>query len=313
MKKIVIILFVALVFSIPVAVRAAIEVTPKIIDVKAKARDKLDYTITIKNTGDKFISLYTFVNDINIDEGMQEFTEPQALDKTTSLARWISIPRGVIDLQPGAEDTENLTINVNMDAIPGERHAAITFSPGSNRYDAEDISNQPGQTQTVVNLEVEDDIIEKAQLVSFNTDKSLYLGPPVDFSATIKNIGNNEIVPQGFIYFYNRRGEEIDKIPINTDAAKIMPDSDTVLTNSWNGGQGLGKYRAKLAIEYGQNDLRDLQDTIYFWIVPTRWIITVGVGTFLLILLLAILLFRKTYHHQYQPAPKGDGVIDLKK
>lgn len=289
-----------------------VEVFPKIIDEKAQARDILEYTIRLKSSRETQASLYPILNDLSIENGKEEYTEPALLDRTTSLASWLWIKRSEIELAPGAEMEIPLTIKVNLNAIPGKRHAVITFAEGSNQPEAKGHARSGNNPTVTINLEIEEDIVEKAQVKEFITNKNIYFDFPINFNLTIKNIGSSNIKPQGYIYIYNRRGEEVNKISISQDQKTIIPDTVMHFPNSWEAQQGLGKYRAKLEVEYGNKTKRDLQDTIYFWILPWRFLALIAGGAFLLIIAFSIILFKKTYHRAHPSTMAPDGVINLK-
>jgi hypothetical protein len=199
-----------------------------------------------------------------------------------------------------------------MYAIPGKRHAVITFAEGSNQPEAKGRARSGNNPTVTINLDIEEEIVEKAQITEFATTKNIYFDFPINLNLTIKNIGSSNIKPQGYIYIYNRRGEEVNKISISEDQKTIIPDTVMHFPNSWEADQGFGKYRAKLEAEYGSKAKRDLQDTIYFWVLPWRLLALVAGGTLILIIALAIMLFKKTYHRVHPSAIAPDGVINLK-
>lgn len=111
-KLLLIAIFILLVTPIGVQADIAngIEVTPSVIDEKVQARDILKYTVKIKNHSEHKANIYASVNDVFISEGTQEFINPGDLDKSTSLARWVSFKRGRIELMPGEETEEPLEV-----------------------------------------------------------------------------------------------------------------------------------------------------------------------------------------------------------
>ncbi len=273
----------------------SIIVTPIIIDTKAEARDILEFEIKISNPKNSKVDIYPIVNDILTEEGKQEFLDPSLMDKSISLARWIKISRGIIELGPGEEKIIPLKIEVNLYARPGKYYAAITFAEGSNRDMAESQQLLAGQSELRINLEVEEHIIEKAQIKQFGVNKNIFLKPPVKFFLEIENIGNREITPQGFISIYNRQGEERKTLDINQLQNNILPANSDSFENYWLEKGSFGRYKAVLIMEYGNYGKRDLQDTIYFWIVP--WpILIFGAGGLLVFLLALIFIILKSFY-----------------
>lgn len=313
------IFFILLFFSATLMVNAQgeteVQIFPRIIDEQVKARDLLKYDIVIKNVSDKKVDIYPVVNDISMTDGRQEFLDPAKMDKATSLARWIKFKRGLIDLMPAEEMTIPLEINVNLLAKPGKYYAIIAFPQGPNRKEAEDSMLNVSYPQLMINIEVEEQIIEKAQIKNFKSVKNIFLKWPVSFNLEVENFGNREINPIGAIYIYNRGGKEVDKIDINQAQEKVSPGESKQLILEWTTGKGFGKFKAKLEVEYGQYDKRDLQDTIYFWMLPW-WLLIITGGGFLLALVLVIIMFKKTYsaHKLSYPDKHSslDGVINLR-
>ena len=137
------------------------------------------------------------------------------------------------------------------------------------------------------------------------------------FSFTINNAGNREIIPRGAVYVYNRRGQEVAKLDANQDGEKVGANGGSKdFLVSWNGGEGLGKFKAKLELEYGNKETRDLQDVMYFWFLPKRVLIIFVSSLILVIIFLTTMIFRRTYKIQHpgkiQEEIQNDGVLNLK-
>jgi len=288
-----------------------ITVSPTIIDQKAKAREILEFSVRVTNYSNSKVDLYPIVNDISIKEGKQKFLDPSLLDKSTSLARWIRISRGVIELGPGQEKEIPFSVQVNLNAQPGKYYALITFSQGSTRAEAESRAKKLNLPQVMLNIEVEEHVIEKAQIQKFQTEKKIFLGPPIKFLLEIENIGNRKIKPQGQITIYNRRGEEVGSIDINQNQASILPAASGLFQNVWHKKNSLGQYKAVLVAEYGNKQKRDLQDTIYFWVFPWQYLLAVGGGLLVLIIISLWLIFKK-FKSYYSLKSFSDKIIDLR-
>ena len=300
--------------TILLAQETGVEITPHVIDEKAKARDLFKYTVKLKNVTDRKLTLYPMINDISVVEGRQEVLPPSQLDRTLSIAAWTRIPRGAVKLMPGDEEELALEINVSLYAVPGKRYAILGFPEAPNRYEAEDNMFAKSYANILINFAIEENIVEKAQIELFGPQKNLYLNLPVIFETTIENFGNREITPEGSIFLFNRRGEEVGKIDVNSDSLAIGPESKKTLKSEWLPDKATGKYKARLEMEYGQLAKRDLQDTAFFWVIPLP-ILFVFVGAlFFFVLLLTIFIFRRTYQsHQHPPQAADNEVIDLKK
>ncbi|PLX27093.1 hypothetical protein C0583_05105 [Candidatus Parcubacteria bacterium] len=295
------------------AQESIIQVSPAIIDEQAKAGDIFKYKINIKNLSDsRKANIYAAVNDITLEEGGQVFANPGDLDNQTSMAKWIKFKRGVIELMPGESTQVDLEINVSSTALPGKRYARIALPIGSNKGIAHGSMRETSYTEIMLSFNIVENVFEKAQLVGFNSLSNAYMDGPARFSYTVHNAGNRDISPKGAIYIYNRRGEEVASVPINEETSFVSSGEDWEEIVEWAGATKLGKYKARLEIEYGASGLRDLQDTVYFWVMP--WKILLGLFGFMFLILsfLIILIFRKTYSYHHHEAEGGHHVVRAK-
>lgn len=268
-------------------------VTPVMIDEKAKARDILKKSLTIINTGDKKISLYPFVNNIDANDGEKEFkTVSGSQDLADSLANWIELSRGVIELSPGEEKTVPFIIRVNFNAKVGSYHAQLSFNKGSTRSQAEKNKNS---VSVLINLEVLSDIKEKMQLGKFTTDRIFFSGDDVLFNYQLENIGNKTVTPRGEIRIYNRRGEEIAAIDANSKNTPFEPDKTALLASAWSSAKGFGKYKAFLNLDYGENQTASIQDTIFFWVIPWKMLVGVFMAS-----LFGVIMFAFVFHRWFE-------------
>lgn len=275
-------------------------VDPAVISQKAKARDLLEFSVKLTNSTDSTRRFYILVNDVS---------DKEIPDKKTSLAKWIEVTRGRIEVLPGQEKEIDISVQVNMNAKPGKYYAVITFSQGSTRPDAEANALRFNQPELLLDIEVEEHIVERAQIRKFQTEKNLFFSFPVRFFSEIENIGNREIKPSGSIYIYNRRGEEIDEI--NLIETVIVPEAKESFVNTWQAGRGLGQYKAVLLAEYGETEKRILQDTVYFWVFPWQ-LLLFFISLFLLLLFLLIWLISKKFKSRQYQSPQLGKIVDLR-
>ena len=320
MRKLLIILFVFLIFFV-VDLRQAratgeLEISPQIIDARAKASEKIERIIKIKNNTEHKVSIYPVVNDLLAGEGKQEFLDPSKLDKTISLARWIRIKRAATQIMPGEETEVPFSIEINQAAVPGKRYAVVFFPDASNSTLAKAKIGNESVPQIMINLEIEDESVEKIQLVGFTTQAKTYFIWPVKFSVELKNIGNVALKPEGSVLIYNRREQYLDSLKFNATEEYIEAGEQKKIYLDWNAKEGVGKFKAKLELEYGEKNKRDLSDTIYFWILPIPFVLFFVGGLFLITAFLVIYLFRRTYgarHNSDTREPiQEEGVLDLK-
>ena len=294
-------------FSLAFAQDAApLTVSPVVIDEKAKARDILKQTVILKNNSDRKLSVYPSVNDIDPSAGEEGFVSAQdSEDRSASLANWIELSRGVIELEPGAEKEVPFVIRVNMNAVANTYHAQITFAEGGDRNSAE---SRGSLARVTVNLEVQADIKELLQLNKFITDNVFFSGDDVLFNYQLENIGNQELLPRGEIRIYNRKGEEVASIPVNGDSKTISPENMTQMASVWSAVQGFGKFKAFLTIDYGKTQTASVQDTIYFWIIPWQQLLAVFVGCLIAVIVSAF-YFHRYLERRHVPVVAGAAAL----
>ncbi|MCK4539738.1 hypothetical protein KAU09_01125 [Candidatus Parcubacteria bacterium] len=320
MRKLLIILFVFLIFFAVdfKQVRAVneLEISPRIIDEKAKASEKIERTIKLKNNTGYKMDIYPVVNDLSMSDGKQEFLDPSKLDKSLSLARWIRIKRAAIQIMPGEETEVPFSVEINQSAVPGKRYAVVSFPNASNRPLAEAKIDKENVPQIMINVEIEDETVEKAQLINFSALAKTHFVWPIKFSVELKNIGNVSFKPEGQVLIYNRREQYLDSLKFNDAGESIEAGGQKKIYLDWNAKKGIGKFKAKLELEYGEKYRRDLQDTIYFWILPIPFLLFSIGGLFLATVFLIIYLFKKTYRARHHASKhkqvQEDGVLDLK-
>ncbi len=276
------------------AMANSVVVSPSIIDETAKARDIFKYKIKIKNNKENKVDLYAAVSDIVEGAGIQGVVSPSSLSRESSLAKWILIKRGRLEVEAGGEIEVDLEIKVNMSALPGKYHAVIGFAEASNRSQAN--SKLRTSPQVFINMEVKDEIVEKAQLIEFVSEKNMFTAYPAKLSLEIKNLGNSYVNPKGSVYIYDRRNTLVGQVEANPENEEIKPEQSKVFKIDWSHDQGkMGRYKARMEVEYGNKSIRDLQETVYFFVFPVRYMIIFGVGLFLITFLLTYILLKKMH------------------
>lgn len=263
--------------------------TPAVIDGKGKVREILHYSMTVVNTTKHLVTVYPWVTDIDTNEGnsgSSDLAGTHEKELSESLARWIEVTRGSVDLLPGEQKDVPITIQINLNAKPGVYHSAIHLSAGGTRPDAE--ANKNDTMDVLVNIEVLDDINERLQLNTFVPAKGVFANETASFNYHIENIGNRGEVPHGKIRIYDKSGREVASVDANQDAKRLEPSSKLMLSSVWASGNSFGRYKAMLDLEYGGRGT--LQDTVYFWVIPWKKLLGMFVSLIVLCVAAAIVL-----------------------
>lgn len=269
-------------------------VKPVVLDRKVKVRDILKESLIIKNISDRRMGIYICVNNISVDGGKQEFLDPSRADSGSSLANWIEVNRGVIELDPEEERKIDLTIGVNLRAEPGIYHAVISFPHGSTRAEAE--LRQSDADSVMFNLEIEDDAKEWLQLKKFISDKNFFWNWPISFSYILENTGNRALAHSGDVRIYDSSGREVAEIATDSRSGSILPENEKNFSLVWRQPETLpvGRYKAYLNLKYGDKQRGVLQDTVFFWVFPkNKLLILAGIVFSLVLLLILIKRFQK--------------------
>lgn len=221
-------------------------------------------------------------------------TEQEDLKDPYSASSWITTDQEVVSLAPNQYVKLTYKIIVPEDVANGEHHAKIFL-----------LSNPPegnpfGRTQAISDLgagpailiNIGDNIIEDAQLMSFTTDKKFYELPPVTFITRFGNLGNTHVTPKGDIIITNVFGQEIDRIIFNENNQSLIRGSTALYEDLWNHDSiffhnkklAIGPVHAKLLTSYKSVNpgFAPLSATITFWIIPWKHILAIIVVIFVL-------------------------------
>ncbi len=249
-------------FWVGVSAEDSFSVSPAIMDLKVKPRERIEKEISVKNHVQRKISVYARVLDIETEKGKEIFREPSDSDKTASLANWTSAPAGAVELLPGEEKIVPIIIDVNPRAKIGVYHARIAFGEGGTRSAAE----AGGGEGVLLNLEVWEEKKEFLALKYFRPDRGIFWGMPVMLLYSLENTGTEEMRPKGEIILYGKKGEEIGTV--NLDIPALQPGEVYEAERAWDGGWFFGSGKATLSVSYGEAGVKNIRDTIFFQVIP---------------------------------------------
>lgn len=291
-----------------------IDVRPFLIDEIAEARDIISNSIKLTNEySDRKLIVFATVNEISIGaEGeIKEFVSPVMTDRTNTVTSWVEITRGRIEIEPGATIEVPLTLRIHPYAQPGEYHAFIGFVPESKRPKAEAVALRGDADGVIVKVTIADDKEESLRISGFLIDRFVVGEDNREVSIKIQNSGEVTSTPKGEVIFYNSKGEEVGFVPVNANGREIAPGEEVILTEQLPVDKSLGRYKANLALEYGQNQRASLADTTFFYSLPLGLILLVMLGIIILTLLITI-LFRRSFLQDTDDEDAHDVVLYVK-
>ncbi len=297
--------------GLPVVTEASeITVRPFLIDETLQPRDSVIKTITITNKyPTRKAVLYATVNEITVDATgeIKEFISPVMTDRTNTVTSWIEISRGRIELMPGTTVEVPLTLNIHPYAEPGEYHVFIGIVEGSKRYEAEAKARSGNADGVIVKITIADQREDSMRISSFSIDRFVTGDDKRTINIDVENMGDLPSAPTGEIIFYDSRGIEISSIPVNTSGEVVAPGESVTLVSSVPLDTTLGRFKANVSLNYGENQQASLFDTAFFYMMPLHLLLLVF-GGILLVAIVVALLFRRSFADGYDD-DDGDEVI----
>lgn len=281
--------------------QVAYTISPLVIDTKAEARDILTKKITITNTGTAMGTIYPTVNNISLDAGgtIQEFHPPVESDRTASLASWIEISRSGINVPVGESKTIDVILRINPNPVPGTYHAYIGFGYGRNQDEAQAQVNNGKAPGTVITVTIQDNKLELLKLSRFIIDRFITKTGNQAAVYTIKNPGDEALVPTGEIIFYDNKGVEVSALTVNEGKESIPPGEEREFKVEVP-TQGLfGKYKAFLNVEYGVAQKASVQDTSFFYVLPMKILLSIMGVLAVVVIILALYIHKKYFDDSY--------------
>ncbi len=273
-------------------------ISPPRIELSGNPGETVQAQVKITNMGNTPATLSVNTKDMIVvnDRGTPVLVDEEVSGRW-SLASWISLSPGSVEVEASSSAVANLAIVIPDDALAGGHYAAVYFESGPPTPQGDETELGSGtavasRLASLIYLTVSGPISEDSLLEEFTTDQSFYEFGPVKFLTTIKNLSDIHVRPTGNIEVYNMFGVKKETLPL--DEVNIFPEAKRSYENTWNTTWGLGKYSAKLSAVYGPSS-QVVEGLIYFWIIPLRIVIAVLVG--LLILILLILSIRSHLRH----------------
>jgi hypothetical protein len=207
----------------------------------------------------------------------------------------------------GEAKSATVTIKVPKDASPGGHYGVVRFTA----LPPEGSTNQVALNAsigTLVLLHVSGDVKVETGIEEFKTGqysiyrdgqgaevtefqaKTMFEQGPIQLQVRIRNSGNVHIKPQGTITIKNMWGSTVAQLPYNSTNGNVLPGSIRKFDSQFEGKRLFGRYRAELAIQYG--DGQTLNQTIRFWVIPYK-VVLIVLALLVAIVLLIVWLLRQ--------------------
>ncbi len=257
----------------------SLSVTPPLFQLSILPGDIWQSSIKVVNVNPYPLTIYTEVVNFSAmgENGQGRFLPliNETQDKAT-LAEWIEIPKGPYTI-PAEQSTElTFFVEVPKDASPGGHYAAIlitTDAPSTN--DGKQIVQTSQTVTSLFFVRIEGDVEELGTIREFRAIDSFLPTPEAEFSLRFENKGNVHLQPRGDIVITNMWGTERGIIPINyqTHFGNVLPQSIRDFTFAWKSEfniTDIGRYKAVATLAYGQDGIKSVTSTTYFWVIPIK-------------------------------------------
>jgi hypothetical protein len=287
----------------------AMLVSPVVIEHEMSPGESVSGKMRVTNTADQPQTYYTIIQKFVAvgERGKQEFLEE---DDVMGLPSWFDIKDSRYNIATKETAEIEYTITAPPNAEPGGHYVAVFFTTTP----PEDIGETSGagitsKTGILVLVTIAGDIIEKAEIETFDTSKKVFGHLPAYMSLRIRNSGNIHIRPSGTIEIRNMWGGIVAKIPANPNNSAVLPNSirrlDTWwaksnkiakdagffkgLYNEWN-NFAVGRYTAVVNVKTSNTGTAFEAQEASFWVIPWRMI------TVLVSLLVILFIIMKFYN-----------------
>lgn len=307
---------------------AALAITPPLIKNNVTPGQIWKSSIKLVNNSAREITAYVQVLDFKggAKSGTVEFVEPGEIGESAALSSWIVLLKNSVPIGPYKSAEIPFVIDVPQDAEPGGHYAAILSGtrPPDNGSEGASIRIS-SMLASLILLNVKGDVREEGRIREFVTPRKIYTEPEVEFSLRFENMGNVHLQPQGEIKVFNLFDKERGTIDINhkTDYGNVLPGEIRDWNFVWKGEDSfleMGRYRAELALSFGNEAKSTDTRTYYFWVLYPRPL-AISIGSLLLffsILVLSIRFYikrailRSRQLYGALPAAGARPVVDLK-
>jgi hypothetical protein len=258
--------------------------------------------IQVKNVSNVDIQAKAYLNDFEPDgtTGNPKIIIDEEEVSSSSLREFII---GLEDVFITAGETANVAIFVQIpeDAAPGAYYGAVRFtSTAVDQENAEDSQlSLNASVASLILVEVPGDITERIEISNISAylnDKagSLFTKIPNKAGVEINNLGNGFSKPFGKVVVNGPWGRGVVysyELNDSSPRGNILPNSTRLFLNDISGVSWPGRYTIDANISHGRGG-EVLTANTAFWYIPT-WFIIVVVSLVLLVVVLAVFLYRK--------------------
>lgn len=270
-----------------------VKMQPTLIEERVDPGAAVGGNISITNVSNDTQTYFLIARDVDaVDlEGRPTFKAP---DETgMMLSSWVSMELESVTVNPNQTVRVGYTIIIPENAPPGGHFAGIFADRRADEI-AESGAGVGFQVGTLMNIQVNGEILEDVQIREFSTTQAFYTTPEVAFTALIENNGTVLQRPRGALIVTDMLGNDVATLTVNDNAGGVLPNSDRLFNIDWTGeGFHFGRYDALMSLGYGIQDSSTVFRETSFWIIPVKELL-IGLGALLAVLIL-FYLWTKLY------------------
>ena len=299
--------FVCILFgNTPLAEASGVTISPLLVDLELEAREVTTTEVTLTNDTERKVVLFATVNEVAVDTTgeVKEFVSPVMTDRTNTVTSWLEITRGRIEIEPGETKKIPLTVRVHPYADFGEYFAFIGFVEAPKRPEAEAVALAGNANGVILKIDLADTRVESLRISGFLVDRFIINENKRGIEVEIENVGDTNTTPTGEIIFYNSRGEEVSSLPFNESKEEIAAGEKRVLVLEVPFTDKLGRFKANLALEYGNDQTATVFDTAQFFMIPLR-IVVMSIFSIMAAAILITFLLRKIFYEESYDSEDG--------
>jgi len=290
-------------FLLPFSV-SAITISPLKIDIALNPGQTQQYEVTLFNETKDPLYLTGSLEAVTPkgERGEADVSQPE---KSNIAVSWIKVPVNSFELKPGQIAHVPIIVNIPATAPVGGYYLASMWQTSFAPKKGESQIGISSQIGAILLIRVKGDAKEQLNVLDFkiNSSQNFFDHKNADFFSRLENQGNVHVAPQGQLVIKNMFGKISAAIPFNPDQGNILPNSIRQFDNAWGSeGEagffqgflnewhnfGLGRYSARLDLEYGDSRQRIESPTISWWIIPWRTIILALIA----VVLIAVCIIR---------------------
>ncbi len=300
----------------------ALTIIPPLIKMNMNPGETISTAIRIVNNNEREVTIYTKVLDFRgKEEGGVEFIENIEELKGTEeekffLSGWITMRDESVVIPPFKDKDIPFIISVPEDATPGGHYAAVLAGTNPPQNTKGTVVKVSSYLSTLILVSIAGDIEERGFIREFYSNKKIYKEPKIDFQIKFENQGNVHLQPVGNIKIYNIFGKIKGEIPVNqmSNFGNVLPKNKRSWNFSWESLDEvylINRYKAELALSFGEQVKQSDHREIIFWIINVKLTLII-LGSFLVLLFLFILSIKFYIRASVKSMKRQLGVIGEK-